>query len=65
LECLNRLPCGFYAELERQNMIAKLHTIIDTADCAKAFSCLTQLAKTVNVGVSPEVVDQQAPVAPS
>ncbi|OQV12753.1 hypothetical protein BV898_12983 [Hypsibius exemplaris] len=63
LECLNRLPCGFYAELERQNMIAKLHTIIDTADCAKAFSCLNQLAKTVTVGAT--LPDEPSLPAPS
>ncbi|GAV03314.1 hypothetical protein RvY_13756 [Ramazzottius varieornatus] len=64
LECLNRLPCGFYAELERQNMITKLHTMIDTADCSKAFTCLSQLAKTVNVGVQ-VAAPQSPPSAPA
>lgn len=48
-------------------MIAKLHTMIDTADCSKAFTCLSQLAKTVNVGmqVGAPQSPSAAPAAPA
>ncbi|XP_055345729.1 uncharacterized protein LOC129593440 [Paramacrobiotus metropolitanus] len=47
LECAGRLQCGFYAELERQNLVASLHQMIDTADCAKALASLHSLCKSL------------------